>query len=118
MYLESAVNPEVIILISALITCVPVVILAIIVFIKLIVKVSKPVPGAKKGTLNEEWQKFFGGSDNIEKVETELSRVHVTVKDLSKVDMASLQANKISALIVGNTIKCSSKSLVDKVNNK
>ena len=47
-----------------------------------------------------------------------MSRVAVEVKDLELVNLEGLKALQIGVLIMGNTVKCSSKELVESLEEK
>ena len=93
---------------------VPVIILALIIFIKMIVKNMKKMRAAKEEV---DYEILFGGKDNIVSIEVVLSRVNVEVKDVDKVQLDELKNQGIGVLISGNMVKCSNQSFADKVNN-
>lgn len=59
-------------------------------------------------TQRELFMKVYGGEDNIESVDRELSRISVKVKDIEKVsseELKNLGANGV--LLVNDVVKCS-----------
>lgn len=103
------------ILIALLAVTVPVIIIAIIIFIKLIVKQAKRMREAKDEVGYEE---YFGGADNITNIEVVLSRVNVTVKDLEKVKLEDLKNLGMGILVSGNVVKCANQEFADKVSKQ
>ena len=99
----------------ALITLVPIFVLLIVATVIALVKRIKMARKYKKGQQqaegNEELKKALVdafGENNIEKVESEMSRLTITVKDIEivKTDvLKELGANGV--LLVGNMVKCS-----------
>lgn len=125
MFLENAVNPQ-FELILWVITCVcvlPIVILAMVVFIKLVIKhhrnvkiliqVEKVKKNKKQITTN--YLSYFGDDNNIVSVSKNLSRVTIEVKALEQVDLEGLKKEGVGILITGNVIKCSSQAFADQI---
>ena len=113
--LEGNTNSYLPILIALCVITVPVIVLAIIIFIKQIVKASKKM---NKKVINFDYEAYFGGKDNIENIEVVMSRVNVTVKDLEKVQLEELKNQGIGLLISGNVVKCSNQDFADKVSKQ
>lgn len=115
MFLE--VQPQIFpILFPLLCIFVPVIILLFVVLIKKIVKEAKR-NRKLKATTGFDYEVYFGGSENIENIETKMSRVNVTVKDVEKVDFDKLKELNMGILVVGNTVKCASAEFVALVEN-
>lgn len=132
MFLENAVNQQ-FELVLWVITCVcilPIVILAIVVFIKLVIKHQKNIKilkesgvpevrlekgnrKKKKNTIN--YITYFGNDNNIVSISKNLSRVTIEVKDLEQVDLEGLKKEGVGVFITGNVIKCSSQAFADQV---
>jgi hypothetical protein len=90
---------------------IPVVLLAIFVIIKKIVKSVKRTTKMKANT-GVDYEAYFGGHDNIVNIEIKMSRVNVTVKDVDKVDFEQLKTMNMGVLVVGNVVKCASSEFV------
>lgn len=132
MFLENALNPQ-FELILWVITCVcvlPIVILAMVVFIKLVIKHHRNVKILKKnGTppiqvekvkknkkqITTNYLSYFGDDNNIVSVSKNLSRVTIEVKALEQVDLEGLKKEGVGILITGNVIKCSSQAFADQI---
>lgn len=110
MFLKIA--PEIFpILIPILCIFIPVVILAVVVFI---IRIKNYTKSVKRNNRNSgiDYEAYFGGSDNIANIEIKMSRVNVTVNDLEKVDFDKLKEQNMGVLVVGNVIKCASAEFV------
>lgn len=99
---------------------VPIFVLTMVVCIKTLVKAIKKNNAAKVrlSNANNEHYELFGGNDNIISIKKEMTRVAVEVKDLDLVNLDGLKALQIGVLIMGNTVKCSSKELVESLEEK
>ena len=92
---------------------IPIFILIMIVFFKMVFKHHKKMRNAnKKGKSN--YLEYFG-EDNVLSVSKNLSRVTVEVKDVNLVNLNALKENGIGVMITGNTIKCSSQKFADEI---
>ncbi len=100
--------------IIAIVTLVPIFILLIVATIIGVTKRIKMASKYKKNknTVNEELKlillEALGSEQNIEKIEYEMSRLTITVKDIDVVNPDVLKANGANGvLLVGNMVKCS-----------
>ena len=85
MFFLAKVGPEIYaVLFPLLCVFIPVVLLAIFVVVKKIVKNAKRASKMKANT-GVDYEAYFGGHDNIVNIEIKMSRVNVTVKDVDKV---------------------------------
>lgn len=94
---------------------IPIFVLVIVCFIKLVLKHKKKVNDFKKANSNPKYLEFFGGDDNVVSVSKNLSRVTVEVKDVELVNLNALKEQGIGVMITGNTIKCSSQTFADQI---
>ena len=92
---------------------IPIFILVMVVFFKMVFKHHKKMRKANK-KLNSNYLEFFG-EDNVLSVSKNLSRVTVEVKDVSLVNLNALKEKGIGVMITGNTIKCSSQEFADQI---
>ena len=82
MFFLAKVGPEIYaVLFPLLCVFIPVVLLAIFVVVKKIVKNAKRASKMKANT-GVDYEAYFGGHDNIVNIEIKMSRVSVTVKDV------------------------------------
>lgn len=93
---------------------IPIFVLVIICFIKLLIKHFKKVSKHNQKN-NPKYLDFFGGDENIISVSKNLSRVTIEVKDVEKVNLNYLKEQGIGIMITGNTIKCSSQNFADQI---
>lgn len=93
---------------------IPVFTLSIVVLIKIIIKQLKL---SKRKTSKVNYALFFGGKENIVSVNRSETRVAIEVKTLDLVDLESLRQLNIGAMIIGNTIKCSSLAMAEQLEN-
>lgn len=91
---------------------VPIFILIMINFFRLVFKHHKRVKATKK--VNSNYLDLFG-EDNVVSVSKNLSRVTVEVKDIELVNLDELKNKGIGIMITGNTIKCSSQEFADQI---
>ncbi len=95
---------------------VPIFILVMICFFKLLFKHHKRIANSKKQkTSSTNYLTYFGGDQNIISVSKNLSRVTIEVKDLELVNLEGLKECGIGVMVTGNTIKCSSQSFADQI---
>lgn len=132
IFLENAVDQqfELVLWVILCVCILPIVILAMIVFIKLVIKhqknikilkesgvpevqLEKPNRKKKKNAIN--YITYFGNDNNIVSVSKNLSRVTIEVKDLEQVDLEGLKKEGVGVFITGNVIKCSSQAFADQV---
>ena len=106
----------------ALIIClccflIPVVTLALVVFVKMLIKAIKNNHRIKKEEIVDVQTKYLSlfGEDNIISVSKNMTRVSVEVKDLDKVNFDGLKNLNVGILITGNVIKCSSKEFAENI---
>jgi hypothetical protein len=112
LFFLAKVGPEIYaVLFPLLCVFIPVVILAIFVVVKKIVKNAKRASKMKANT-GVDYEAYFGGHDNILNIEIKMSRVNVTVKDVDKVDFEQLKTMNMGVLVVGNVVKCASSEFV------
>lgn len=92
---------------------IPIFILVMFNFFKIVFKHRKRVIDSKK---NKETQYLeFFGEDNVISVSKNLSRVTIEVKDVELVNLEALKNKGIGIMITGNTIKCSSQEFADQI---
>lgn len=135
MFLENAIDPqfELILWVITIVCILPIAVLALIVFIKLIIKNQKnrkalkeagtPEVKLEKGKKNKKqnttkYLTYFGSENNIVSVSKNLTRVTVEVKELEKVDLEGLKKEGVGILITGNVIKCSSQAFANQIELK
>ena len=99
---------------------VPIFVLTMVVCIKTLVKAIKKnhEAGKRLAAADNSHYELFGGNDNIISIKKEMTRVAVEVKDLEQVNLEGLKALQIGVLIMGNTVKCSSKELVESLEER
>lgn len=132
MFLENGINPqfELILWVITIVCVLPIVALALIVFIKLIIKNQKnkkalKEAGApdvklekgkkKKKQTTTNYLAYFGNENNVVSVSKNLTRVTIEVKELEQVDLEGLKKEGVGILITGNVIKCSSQAFADQI---
>ena len=115
-----AIMDEIAILIAVGCFFVPIFVLTMVVCIKTIIKAIKKNHQAtlQLKSSGNQYLELFGGDENIISIKKEMTRVSVTVSDLEKVNLDGLKALQIGVLIMGNVVKCSSKELVESLNEK
>ena len=107
-------NPEVIVVLTILGIFIGSIL--IILIVKFILTVIKQVKMNKKyKNLQATFVPIFGGIENIERIERQLNRVLVEVKDITQVSIEDLKALNVGTQITGNVIKCSSKEMADEL---
>ena len=74
--------------------------------------------GKRLAAADNSHYELFGGNDNIISIKKEMTRVAVEVKDLEQVNLEGLKALQIGVLIMGNVVKCSSKELVESLEER
>lgn len=115
-FLEKAgtINPEVYVVLVILGVFIGSILLVLIFkFIKTVIKQVKM--NKKYKNVNATYLPIFGGIENIERIERQLNRVLVEVKDITKVSIEDLQGLNVGTQITGNVIKCSSKEMADEL---
>lgn len=116
IFLEKAgiENPEVIVVLTILGVFIGTILLVLLVkFIQTVIKQVKM--NKKYKNVSATYLPIFGGIDNISRIERQLNRVLVEVKDIDKVSIADLQGLNVGTQITGNVIKCSSKEMADEL---
>lgn len=88
---------------------------AILQFIKIIIKHRKKVKGVKYTQI--DYLGIFGGIDNIVKVEPNLNRTLIEVRDKKQVNIEFLKQLNIGTQITGNVYKCSSPEMAQALEN-
>ena len=107
-------NPEVIVVLTILGIFIGSIL--IILIVKFILTVIKQVKMNKKHkNVQATYVPIFGGIENIERIERQLNRVLVEVKDITQVSIEDLKASNVGTQITGNVIKCSSKEMADEL---
>ncbi len=130
-FLENVVSPEFELLLWVItIVCIlPIVVLAGIVFVKMIIKNHRNnkvlkedgVPEViiekrkNKKSQSTNYLEYFGDQNNIVSISKTLTRVTIEVKELDKVDLEGLKKEGVGILIAGNTIKCSSQAFAEQI---
>lgn len=115
-FLEKAgtINPEVYVVLVILGVFIGSILLVLIFkFIKTVIKQVKM--NKKYKNVNATYLPIFGGIENVERIERQLNRVLVEVKDITKVSIEDLQGLNVGTQITGNVIKCSSKEMADEL---
>lgn len=92
---------------------IPIFILVMFNFFKIVFKHRKRVIDSKKNK-GTQYLEFFG-EDNVISVSKNLSRVTIEVKDVELVNLEALKNKGIGIMITGNTIKCSSQEFADQI---
>lgn len=132
MLLENVINSqfELILWVITIVCVLPVVVLAAIVFIKLIIKNLRNKKALKeagapevklekrkrnKKGITTNYLTYFGNESNVVSVSKNMTRVTVEVKELDKVDLEGLKKEGVGILITGNVIKCSSQAFADQI---
>ena len=110
-FLVSGITPQTLpLIIAAILIIVPVSIVAIIAFVKVLIK---HINRTKKNveTKQDIKKKFIApfGDDNIVSMNVNMNRVTVEVKDINAVSFDGLRNLGVGVLISGNTVKCSSQ---------
>lgn len=110
-FLASGITPQTLpLIIAAFLIIVPVSIVAIIAFVKVLIK---HINRTKKSveTKQDIKNKFIApfGDDNIVSMNVNMNRVTVEVKDINAVSFDGLRNLGVGVLISGNTVKCSSQ---------
>ena len=116
IFLEKAgiENPEVIVVLTILGVFIGTILLVLLVkFVKTVIKQVKM--NKKYKNIEATYLPIFGGIDNISRIERQLNRVLVEVKDINLVSIADLQGLNVGTQITGNVIKCSSKEMADEL---
>ncbi len=93
---------------------IPIFILVMINFFKLVFKHRSRVIKANKQKKNTPYLEYFG-DENIISVSKKLSRVTIEVRDVELVNLEGLKNKGIGVMITGNTIKCSSQEFADQI---
>ena len=107
-------NPEVIVVLTILAIFIGSIL--IILIVKFILTIIKQVKMNKKHkNIQATYVPIFGGIENIERIERQLNRVLVEVKDITQVSIEDLKALNVGTQITGNVIKCSSKEMADEL---
>jgi len=109
---NSLSTPEVWLWVAIATFIIPVVTLSIIVLIKIIIKQLRI---SKKATSKVDYLPIFGGLDNVNSVKRTETRIAIEVKSLDLVDIDGLRQLNVGAMIIGNTIKCSSLSMAEQL---
>lgn len=109
-------NNDLIWMMLAIVPMVLIIGLVIVAIIVRIVKFSKAKKALKEETAPlaaeqiAEITAAFGGADNIQAVERQLSRVNVTVVDVNRADAEAIKAlGAQGVLLTGTTLKCNFK---------
>ena len=110
-FLAGGITPQTLpLIIAAILVIVPVSIVAIIAFVKVLIK---HINRTKKNveTKQDIKNKFIApfGDDNIVSMNVNMNRVTVEVKDINAVSFDGLRNLGVGVLISGNTVKCSSQ---------
>ena len=110
-FLASGITPQTLpLIIAAILIIVPVSIVAIIAFVKVLIK---HINRTKKNveTKQDIKNKFIApfGDDNIVSMNVNMNRVTVEVKDINAVSFDGLRNLGVGVLISGHTVKCSSQ---------
>ncbi|MBQ8293712.1 MAG: hypothetical protein IJX78_07935 [Bacilli bacterium] len=108
-------NPEVIVTLTILGIFIGTILMVLIVKFILVCKKQIKVNKKLKGIKTEIYVPIFGGADNIVRVEVQLNRVLIEVKDTALVNISDLQALNVGTQITGNIVKCSSKEMADEL---
>lgn len=110
-FLASGITPQTLpLIIAAILIIVPVSIVAIIAFVKVLIKHinrTKKNVETKQDIKNKYIAPF--GDDNIVSMNVNMNRVTVEVKDINAVSFDGLRNLGVGVLISGNTVKCSSQ---------
>lgn len=116
-YLSMFADPQMRLVFFIIFGCcfIPIFVLVIVCFIKLILKHHKKVSSFKKANNTPKYLEYFGGDDNVINVSKNLSRVTIEVKDVELVNLNALKEQGIGVMITGNTIKCSSQTFADQI---
>ncbi|HHU23603.1 MAG: hypothetical protein PHG08_02645 [Bacilli bacterium] len=91
---------------------VPVFVLSLLVFTKIVIKQAKKRASEKRG---DNYLPLFGGADNIISVERKENRISIEVNDLNLVNFDDLRELSIGVMVIGKTIKCSSADMAEKL---
>ena len=110
-FLAGGITPQTLpLIIAAILVIVPISIVAIIAFVKVLIK---HINRTKKNveTKQDIKNKFIApfGDDNIVSMNVNMNRVTVEVKDINAVSFDGLRNLGVGVLISGNTVKCSSQ---------
>ena len=116
-FLAGGITPQTLpLIIAAILVIVPVSIVAIIAFVKVLIK---HINRTKKNveTKQDIKNKFIApfGDDNIVSMNVNMNRVTVEVKDINAVSFDGLRNLGVGVLISGNTVKCSSQEFADQI---
>ena len=115
LFLENALDPQLMLVFYIIfgICLVPIIILALICFVKLVVKHKKRINKVKCNSTT--YLSLFGPESNVISVSKNLTRVSVEVKDLELVNFDALKNEGIGVMITGNVVKCSSQTFADQI---
>ncbi len=132
-FLETANNMEfeLVLWIITIVCILPILIIAMIAFVKLIIKNRenkkilknsnapevKLKKGKKEPKVGQNYLSYFGSEDNILSISKNLTRVTIEVKNLEMVDLEGLKKEGVGVLITGNVIKCSSQAFANQIEN-
>lgn len=118
-YLSILADPQMRLVFFIVFGCcfIPIFILVMVCFVKLLVKHFKKV-SKNNNKNNIKYLEYFGGNDNVINVSKNLSRVTVEVKDVDKVNLNVLKEQGIGVMITGNIIKCSSQEFANQIELK
>lgn len=108
-------NPDVIVVLSILGVFIGAILIILIVKFILTVKKQLKINKKLKNVQPSLYLPIFGGLENIERVERQLNRILVEVKEISLVNINDLQSLNVGTQITGNIIKCSSKEMADEL---
>lgn len=108
-------NPEVIVVLSILGVFIGAILLVLIIKFILTIKKQLKINKKFKNVQPSVYLPIFGGLENIERVERQLNRILVEVKDISLVNINDLQSLNVGTQITGNIVKCSSKEMADEL---
>jgi len=106
-------------IICLLVMLIPISILAVIAFVKLLsknIKRNKKKVETSSDIINKYLIPF--GDENIISISKNLNRVTVVVKDVTKVNLDGLKNLGVGVLISGNTVKCSSSEFASVIEEK
>ncbi len=108
-------NPDVIVVLSILGIFIGAILIVLIVKFILTVKKQLKINKKLKNVQPSLYLPIFGGLENIKRVERQLNRILVEVKEISLVNINDLQSLNVGTQITGNIIKCSSKEMADEL---
>ena len=115
LFLENVSDPQIMLVFYIVfgVCLVPIIILSLICFFKLVIKHKKRLNKVKN--TKSAYLDLFGPESNIVSVNKNLTRVSVEVKDLELVNFDALKAEGIGVMITGNVVKCSSQTFADQI---